>query len=185
MANDILLSDADGTFPSTVRAGEPVRRTRTAADLAALPLAMAAYVQAQALMSTAGQVSWIGSNPNGRLRWTQRLVCIPVAQRVCPAGFFSIDQPTAPIPAAQVYDGADRAADATGIVLKPQEALYAVHAPGGGPTAFTFRIVSNTAPFEALSNWLLIAGTLYDGYVCRLGWGPILRPGATWSAQAT
>ncbi|WP_375410313.1 DUF2793 domain-containing protein, partial [uncultured Methylobacterium sp.] len=138
------------------------------------------YVLAQATLSGGGIVTWGG--PSGRLKWTARFLVGPAAMASFAAGQIGLSQPTAVIPAQQCWDGTARSATVDGVVLNAGEALYAVHVPGGGLGAFTFRIVQFTAAFVPASNWILIGAVNGDDGTIRLGSGPILRTGGTWTA---
>lgn len=131
------------------------------------------YFKAQATMSGGGTVSWAGGG--GRLKWSNRFIAISMEkQSSFSNGYVDIYQPSADIPAAQVYDGVARSANATGVVLNGWEALYAVHTIGGDNSAVSFRIVRYTNPFTAPSNWLLVAVVNGDDNTVKLGTGLII-----------
>jgi hypothetical protein len=135
------------------------------------------YEKAQFTMTGGGIVSWGG--PGGRLKWTARFIVAPLARPTGRAGHININQPTTDLPAAQVYDGAVRSANADGVLLGAWEALYAVHAPGGDPGAVTLRIVFLDRDFQPASNWLLVAAVNGDDGTVRLGTGEIVGRGST------
>lgn len=128
------------------------------------------YMKAQFTMSGGGTVSWGG--PGQRLKWTNRFIAISMERSISfPNGHVNIYQPTANIPAGQVYDGAARSATADGVVLNHWEALYAVHTVGGIESAVSFQIVRYTHNFNAPSNWLLVAVVNGDDSSIKLGTG--------------
>jgi len=135
------------------------------------------HLQSQHVMSGGGTVTWGG--PAGRLKWTARFITLPMGRTATSGGYVQFDQPIVNIPAAQVHDGLDRAADATGVVLNNWEALYAAHTPGGTHTAITYYIVIHTVAFIAPSNWTLVAVVNADDDCIKLGTGQILRSGGT------
>ncbi|HEU4455403.1 MAG TPA: hypothetical protein VFR81_20240, partial [Longimicrobium sp.] len=135
------------------------------------------YVKAQFAMTGGGTVTWGG--PAGRLKWTARFVAIPVARPTAASGYVDIAMPTADIPGAQVFNGVARSANADGVVLNGGEALYAVHTPGGGNGAVTYRIVNELTAFSAPSSWLLVAAVNGDDGTVRLGTGEIVGRGST------
>jgi hypothetical protein len=132
------------------------------------------YGRAQVTMSGGGTVTWGGKG--GRLKWTNRFIAISMERgSTFSAGYVDIVQPTAGIPAANVYDGAARAADGDGVLLTDWEALYAVHTVGGNNTALNgFQIRRYTHEFTAPSNWILVALVNGDDNTVKLGTGVIL-----------
>lgn len=131
------------------------------------------YLKGQFTMSGGGTVSWGGGGQ--RLRWTRRFIAISAERgRTFGDGYCDIAQPTTPIPAANVYDGQARPADATGVVLNDWEALFAVHAVGLGYTSVTFQIKRYTHEFHAPSNWILVAVVNGDDDTVKLGTGVTL-----------
>ncbi|MCJ2033287.1 DUF2793 domain-containing protein [Methylobacterium sp. J-068] len=157
--------------------GTMAPRTRLDTGLGTLSGAASDYDKAQALMTGGGTVTWGG--PSGRLRWTARFLCIPLARTTFSDGHLGIGQPVTPIPAAQVWDGSARSADATGIVLNGHEALWAVHVPGSNNADYQFVITYWTKAFNAPSNWLLIAVANGDDGSVKLGTGAIIASGGT------
>ena len=137
------------------------------------------YKQAQFTMSGGGTVTWGGSG--SYLKWTTRFIALPVGQTTAVDGYVEIDQPTSNIPAEQVYNGVARTASASGVILNNWEALYAVHTPGGIPTAVSYYIVTYTSTFTAPSNWLLVAAVNGDDNSVKLGSGQIVPAGGSWS----
>lgn len=139
------------------------------------------YVKAQFTLSGGGAVSWADS----RLQWTNRFIAISANRGTSLAsGYVDIYQPTADIPAAQVFDGKARSASAAGVLLTDWDALYAVHAPGGAPGDVTFRVVNYKNDFNAPSNWLLVAVRNGDDGSVKLGTGEILGRGLSWANGA-
>jgi hypothetical protein len=132
--------------------------------------------RAQFTMSGGGVVTWGGKNGNSRLRWTLRFIAISMERgRSFSSGYVDINQPKSPIPAANCYDGAARAADDTGVVLTDWEALYAVHPIGGAYTSISgFHIRRYTHEFNAPNNWILVAVVNGDDNTVKLGTGVIL-----------
>jgi len=157
------------------RVGIGTNQPRTALDTATGVMSGAAndYQKAQFAMSGGGKVTWAG--PGNRLGWTRRFIAISMETRkTFNSGHVDIIQPQFDIPAANVYDGKSRSANADGIVLNSWEALYAVHAVGGNQSAVNFRIARYTHDFNAPSNWLLIAVVNGDDQTVKLGTGTII-----------
>jgi hypothetical protein len=132
------------------------------------------YQRAQFTMSGGGTVTWGGRG--GRLKWTNRFIAISMERgSTFSAGYVDIVQPTAGIPATNVWDNTPRSADGDGVVLTEWEALYAVHTVGGNNTALSgFQIRRYTHEFTAPSNWILVALVNGDDYTVKLGTGVIL-----------
>lgn len=126
------------------------------------------YVKAQFTLSGGGVVTYTAN----RLKWTNRFIAISANRGTSfSSGYVDIYQPTTDIPAANVWDGVARSANADGVTITDWDALYAVHTPGGGPGDVSFRIVNYKAEFNAPSNWILVAVRNGDyGYV-KLGTG--------------
>lgn len=162
--------------------GTPSPRSALDTGLGTLTGAANDYVQAQFSMSGGGTVSWGG--PGGRLKWTARFLLIPTAMPTFASGHVGIAPPTGDIPADQCWDGIARPVTAEGLILNIWEALYAVHVPGGIHSAVSLRIVQYNAAFVPASNWILIGAVNGDDRTIRLGSGPILRAGGTWTAGA-
>jgi hypothetical protein len=168
-AADALYIDSNG------RVGIGTNQPRSALDTATGVMSGAAndYQKAQFVMSGGGRVTW--SAPGNRLKWNRRFIAISMERsKTFAAGHVNILQPTSDIPAADVYDGKSRSANADGIVLNPWEALYAVHTVGGDQSAVSFRIVNYTHEFNAPSNWLLVAVVNGDDKTVKLGTGTII-----------
>ncbi len=132
------------------------------------------YARAQHTLYGGGVVTWGG--PGGRLRWTKEFVATtPMRPSASNPGWVGIG-PTADglkvIQHWQPYE--ERSADKTGIVLNEQEALYAVHVPTGQAHAVTLRVVDLKNPYEALSNWILVAIVQGGEGKLKLGTGTIL-----------
>jgi hypothetical protein len=132
------------------------------------------YMKAQFTMSGGGTVTWGGRG--GRLKWTTRFIAISMESgKTFSSGYVDINQPTTAIAAANVYDGRDRVADATGVLLNDWEALYAVHRVGGAYTEVSgFQVRRYTAAFSAPTNWILVAVVNGDDNTVKLGTGVIL-----------
>lgn len=164
------------------RLGLGTATPRTALDtgLGTLSGAAADYGLAQAAMSGGGTITWGGAG--GLLRWTGTIYTIPGGATTFAAGYIGINLPTADIPAEQCWDGVARGVSSAGIVLNGWEALYAVHVPGAGSTGYTLRIVYFNAAFTPASNWILIAVVNAADGTLRLGSGPVLKPGGSWTA---
>jgi hypothetical protein len=138
------------------------------------------YLKGQFTLSGGGTVTWAG--PGGRLKWTNRFIAISAERGPTFAdGYVDIVQPTTPIPAANVYDGAARAADANGVVLNHWDALYAVHPVGGGYTSIGYQIRHYTKGFVAPSNWILVAVVNGDDSTVKLGTGTTLAARASYA----
>ncbi len=162
-------------------AGIGTTTPRTGLDTGAGVLSGAAndYIKAQWTMSGGGSVSWGGSG--NRLKWTARFIAISAERpHTFASGFVNIVQPTSDIPAANVYNGVARSANADGVVLNAWEALYAVHTVGGNESAVTLQIASYAnASFYVPSNWLLVAVVNGDDGTVKLGTGVCLNPNTT------
>ena len=138
------------------------------------------YMKAQFTLSGGGQVTWEG--PGGRLKWTTRFIAISMEKSaIFSEGYVDINQPTADIPAADVLaadnpDAVSRSVTTDGVLLNGWEALYAVHSPGGGRNAVSFKIVDHkgTDGFFAPSNWILVAVVNNENGTIKLGTGTIL-----------
>ncbi|QQO52627.1 MAG: hypothetical protein N838_03820 [Thiohalocapsa sp. PB-PSB1] len=177
------LASADGTNESAVivdAAGkvgigtsEPLR-TELDTGTGVLSGAANDYIKAQFTLSGGGTVTWGG--PGGRLKWTRRFIAISMERGASfSEGHVNIVQPTSDIPAANVYDGKDRAATSDdGVLLKDWEALYAVHRVGGSYDAVEFQIVRYHSDFYAPSNWILVAVVNKDDQTVKLGTGVTL-----------
>ena len=138
------------------------------------------YMKGQFTMSGGGTVTWEG--PGRRLKWTNRFIAISAERgSTFRDGYVDIPQPIAPIPAANVYDGANRPADGNGVVLNHWDALYAVHPVGGPFTSVSFQIRQYTQPFTAPSNWLLVAVVNGDDHSIKLGTGTTLAARASYA----
>lgn len=157
--------------------GTATPRTRLDTGLGTISGAGVDYLKAQAMMTGGGTVTWGG--PGARLFWTDRLICIPGSRPTFDSGFVEIFAPTTPIPAAQVYDGVARSADATGLILNPWEALWAVHTPGQFTRSYVYMITTFTAAFSAPSNWLFVAGVSGDDGSVKIGTGAIIPAGGS------
>lgn len=132
------------------------------------------YIKAQFALSGGGIVSWGGINK--RLKWTQRFIAISMQRSTFfPAGYIDIFQPTTNIPKAHVWNGQARSADASGVVLKDWEALYAVHSLNGNQSAVSYRIVKYTNDTNPPSNWILVAVVNSDDGSVKLGSGQIIH----------
>lgn len=132
-----------------------------------------AYEKAQFTLSIAGTASWEGMG--GRLKWTGRFIAIGMGTNsTFSTGHVNIYQPSTDIPAAQVYDGKARSANANGIVLNAWESLYAVHTVGSHQSDVTLHIKYYDKSFDTPSNWILIAVVNYDSNCVKLGNGVTL-----------
>ncbi|MCJ2046780.1 DUF2793 domain-containing protein [Methylobacterium sp. J-078] len=160
--------------------GTTTPRTRLDTGLGTLSGAASDYLKAQATMTGGGTITWGG--PGGRVRWTNRFLCIPVGQETAIEGHVEVNFPSGGIPAEQVYNGVARPANAEGIVLNAWEGLWAVHTPGGGKSAVTLRITSFGANFQTPSNWLLVACVNGEESSLKLGIGVILAAGTAYTA---
>ena len=168
-STDALHIDSNG------RVGIGTDQPRSALDTGTGVMSGAAndYQKAQFAMSGGGKVTW--SVRGNRLKWTQRFIAISMERsKTFSGGHVNINQPTSDIPAANVYDGKPRSANADGVILNPWEALYAVHTVGGDQNAVEFRIVRYTNSFNAPSNWLLVAVVNKDDKTVKLGTGTII-----------
>ncbi|HET6233113.1 MAG TPA: tail fiber domain-containing protein [Longimicrobiaceae bacterium] len=173
LGNDVLLAPAG---KSNVGIWTPTPRTALDTGLGVMSGAANDYVKAQFTLSGGGTVTWA----DGRLKWTNRFIGISANKGTTfSAGYVDIVQPTAPIPAANVYDGKDRSVT-NGVQLNGWEALYAVHKPGGLQNEVTFQIRAYTADFNAPSNWLLVAVVNGDENSVKLGTGQILGKDLRW-----
>ncbi|HWS88872.1 MAG TPA: LamG-like jellyroll fold domain-containing protein [Pyrinomonadaceae bacterium] len=162
------------------RVGVGVNNPRSALDtgLGLLTGAAADYQRAQAMLSGGGKVTWTQDGVGGRVRWSRPFVAASMGglNQSFKDGRVNVAQPASNIPAANVWDGKDRPADAgKGVLLLDWEALYAVHRVGGGQNDVEFRIVLYTSPFTAASNWLLVAARNADDKSVRLGNGVTLQ----------
>ena len=132
-----------------------------------------AYEKAQFTLSGGGTVSWEGMG--GRLKWTGRFIAIGMGTNsTFSTGHVNIYQPSSDIPAAQVYDGKARSANANGIVLNAWESLYAVHTVGSHQSDVTLHIKYYDKSFDTPSNWILIGVVNYDSNCIKLGNGVTL-----------
>lgn len=133
------------------------------------------YMKAQFTMNGGGVVTWSG----GRLRWSNRFIAIsggnsPLSML---SGYVNVVMPATDLPAAYVWDNQPRSVNASGILLKGWEALYAVHGIGQNPDAVTLRIVSYTYPLNVPSNWILVAVMNGDDNSIRLATGRTIYDG--------
>lgn len=141
------------------------------------------YAKAQPTLSGGGTVTWGGCGQ--KLKWTSRfLVMGAESGSTFSEGHMNIGPSAANLSVVQDWDGAERASDATGVVLNYHEALYAVHTPGGDRAAVTLRIVRHSSSFKAPSNWILVAVANNDDNTVKLGTGEILAAKSTISKGA-
>ena len=133
------------------------------------------YQKAQFALSGGGTVTWGGHG--GRLKWTKRFIAVSMEKGATfSQGAIEILQPTEEIPANNVWQNKARSANADGVILNNWEALYAVHTVGGAQGAVSYRIVQLLSePFEAPSNWVLVAVVNGDNHSIKLGTGLILN----------
>ena len=138
------------------------------------------YTKGQFNITGGGTVTWIA----GKLKWTARIIAMGMGQSSASAGYVEFNNPASAIPAANVYDGAARAADtATGVTLGAWETLWGVHTVGGAQSAIAYYITRYTVPMNAPSNWFMIATMNGDDNSLRLGNGVSIPNGGTWVAS--
>jgi len=168
VAGGRLVVDGETGF---VGIGAPVPRSALDTGKGVMSGAANDYQRAQFTLSGGGTITWGGAG--GRLKWTARFLAISMERgQTFSDGHLSIKQPTGPIAAGNVYDGAARACDASGVVLNSWEALYAVHTIGGDSVAVgSFQIRRYTHTFDAPSNWFLVAVVNADDNTVKLGTG--------------
>ncbi len=170
------IFDANNQYTGESRIGINVAAPRTDLDLGKTVVsgALNDYTKAQFTLSGGGEVTWEGIG--GKLKWTQRFIAIAMEKpNSFLHGYINMHMPTSNIPAAHVYNGQARAADANGIVLHAWEALYAVHEVGGTYNEVSYRVVHYATKTTAPTNWILVAVVNQDNNSIKLGTGKIIN----------